>query len=164
MPVLSKSSKNGSPTFWKSIKQNRFEERSCVFDFVRYPGVSKDKQYWIWGSGTRPKIPKSWRGGGWRFSHKQIERSPNWNGIILRRFWAYLFHKIIKRLFVMAQTPTHVGFHLRFSGFPIGNPFLLAYTHEEIQAHEQELGVWRTSEHRCAITSPIDTQSSPFSM
>ena len=42
---------------------------------LRFLEVSWDvKSYWFWGSGTRPKIPKSKKWGVRGFSHKQIEK------------------------------------------------------------------------------------------
>ena len=44
----------GSPK-WK-FNNNR---ENCFFICFSSPGVSKNKNSWLWGSGTRPKVPKS---------------------------------------------------------------------------------------------------------
>ena len=52
-----------------------FQKRAGVFlDLLRYPGVSKDRWYWFWGSGTCPKIQKSWTWWVFVFSQNQIEK------------------------------------------------------------------------------------------
>ena len=41
-------------------KNNTLTNVPVMFlDLFRYPGVSKDKSYWFWGSWTRPKTPKA---------------------------------------------------------------------------------------------------------
>ena len=53
-----------------------FEKDSgFVIEFLRYLGVSKDKWYWSWGSGTRPQIPKSWK---WGCSGSPITKSKSY--------------------------------------------------------------------------------------
>ena len=59
MPVFSETVIWDSQ-FFEIYKQNVFKQCSRIFlDLFKYPGVSKNKNKWFWGSGTRSKIPKS---------------------------------------------------------------------------------------------------------
>ena len=57
-------------------RTNIFKQVLGIFlDFERYPEVSKDKSYWFLGSGTRPKIMKSWK---WRLFDFSISKSKSY--------------------------------------------------------------------------------------
>ena len=42
--------------FWNGV--------GFFLEYLWYPGVSKDKSYWLWESWKRPEIPKSWTWSG----------------------------------------------------------------------------------------------------
>ena len=58
---------------WCLVKSIRSKRRSHVTVwYLKYPGGSKDKKV-VWGSGTLPKIQKSWEWRVWGFSYHRIE-------------------------------------------------------------------------------------------
>ena len=63
------------PTFWDFQKWYLFKNTLLMFlNSFEYLGVSENKTSWLWESGTRPKVPKSW---WWAFCFPNNEIEQN---------------------------------------------------------------------------------------
>ena len=69
---------------------------------LKYPGASKIKNKWFWGSWLRPLCKKTMKIKAFRVFPKSVLKvtSPKWCRIILRRCWA-----ILSRIFTVKMIP-----------------------------------------------------------